>query len=63
MGLRFQRRKQIAPGVRLNLSKSGPGLSFGRRGARVSVGPRGLGATITALGTGLSYIWRSKKKR
>jgi hypothetical protein len=60
---RFQKRKQLAPGVRLNLSKSGAGLSFGPRGARVSVGPRGLGAAVTLLGTGLTYFWRRKSKR
>jgi hypothetical protein len=60
---RFQKRKQLAAGVRLNLSKSGAGLSFGPRGARVSVGPRGLGAAVTLLGTGLTYFWRLKNKR
>jgi hypothetical protein len=60
---RFQKRKQLAPGVWLNLSKSGAGLSFGPPGARVSVGPRGLGAAVTLLGTGLTYFWRRKNKR
>jgi hypothetical protein len=59
---RFQKRKQLAPGVRLNLSKRGAGFSFGRRGASVSVGPRGLGAAVTLLGTGLTYVWRKKKR-
>ena len=59
---RFQKRKRVAPGVRLNLSKSGAGLSFGPRGARVSVGPRGLGAAVTLLGTGLTYVWRKKTR-
>jgi len=60
---RFQRRRQLAPGVRLNVSKRGAGLTFGRRGASVSVGPRGLGAAVTLLGTGLTYVWRQKRKR
>ena len=64
MGFRFQRRKQILPGVRLNIGKRGPGsLSFGRRGARVSVGRSGTQATLTALGTGLSYIFRRSRRR
>lgn len=63
MGWRFQRRKKLLPGVTLNLSKRGPGLSVGRRGARVSVGRRGLGATLTLLGTGLSYVWRRRRTR
>jgi hypothetical protein len=41
MGFGFRKRKRIAPGVFLNLSKGGAGLSFGRRGASVSRSPRG----------------------
>lgn len=63
MGWRLQRRKTLLPGVTLNIGKRGAGLSFGRRGARVSVGRRGLAATISLLGTGLSYIWRRGSKR
>jgi hypothetical protein len=63
MGWRFQRRRTIFPGVRLNVSKRGAGMSVGRRGARVSVGPRGLAATVTLVGTGLSYIWRRRRGR
>ena len=62
MGWRFQKRKKLLPGVTLNLGKRGPGLSVGRRGARVSAGPRGLGATLTLLGTGLSYAWRRRRR-
>ena len=62
MGWRFQKRKKIFPGVSLNLGKRGPGVSVGRRGARVSAGPRGLGGTLTLLGTGLSYVWRRRRR-
>ncbi len=55
MGLRFQRRIRIAPGVHLNLSKSGLGLSVGPRGASVSFGPRGTWTNVGIPGTGLSY--------
>jgi hypothetical protein len=34
MGFRWQRRIKIAPGLRLNVSKSGLGLSVDTRGAR-----------------------------
>lgn len=61
MGFRLQRRRRLAPGVTLNLSKRGGGLSVGPRGAKVSVGARGLGATLTLLGTGLSYLWRRRR--
>jgi hypothetical protein len=63
MGWRFQRRKRILPGVTLNVGKRGLGVSAGRRGARVSAGPRGVGATLTLLGTGLSYVWRRSRRR
>jgi uncharacterized protein (TIGR03382 family) len=62
MGWRFQRRKRLAPGLRLNLSRRGAGLSVGRRGARNSAGPRGLTGTLTLLGTGLSYVWRRRRR-
>jgi uncharacterized protein (TIGR03382 family) len=59
---RFQRRRRIFPGVTLNLSKRGAGLSVGPRGAKVSAGPRGMSATLTLLGTGLSYLWRRRRR-
>jgi len=55
MALRFWRRVRLAPGLTLNLSKSGASLSVGRRGARFTVGPRGRRATVGIPGTGLFY--------
>ena len=55
MGFRFWRRVKIAPGLTLNLSKSGGSLSFGPRGAKFTVGPRGKRATVGIPGTGLFY--------
>jgi len=55
MSFRFWRRIRIAPGVTLNLSKSGGSLSFGPRGAKFTVGPRGKRATVGIPGTGLFY--------
>lgn len=55
MGFRFWRRMKIAPGVTLNLSKSGGSLSFGPRGAKLTVGPRGVRGTVGLPGTGLFY--------
>lgn len=61
VGLRYQKRKKLLPGVTLNIGKRGPSsISFGRRGARVAVGRRSLQATLTLLGTGLSYVRRRK---
>jgi len=62
MGWRFQKRRTIAPGVRLNLGKRGASVSVGPRGAKLNVGPRGIGATLTLLGTGLSYVWRKNRR-
>lgn len=55
MGFRFRRSVRIAPGIRLNLSKSGVGVSAGPSGARVGVGPRGVHGSLGIPGTGLHY--------
>ena len=55
MGLRLFRRIKIAPGITLNLSKSGLSASAGVRGARVTLGPRGVRRTVGIPGTGISY--------
>ena len=55
MAFRFFRRIRIAPGVTLNVSKSGPSLSLGPRGAKMTVGPRGTRLTGGLPGTGLHY--------
>jgi hypothetical protein len=55
VGLRFFRRVGLMPGVRMNLSRSGPSLSFGVRGAHVTVGSKGVRRTVGVPGTGLFY--------
>lgn len=55
MGFRFFRRIKVAPGVTVNLSKSGGSLSVGPRGAKVTVGPRGVRKTVGIPGTGLYH--------
>ena len=55
MGFRFRKSIKLMPGVKLNISKSGLGVSAGVRGARVSVGPRGTHTSVGIPGTGLSY--------
>jgi len=56
MGLRFQKKIRILPGIYLNLSKSGLSVSAGGHGATVNVGTSGRKtATIGVPGTGLSY--------
>ena len=53
MGVRFHRSLKIAPGIRLNVSKSGLGVSVGPRGAKLSVGPNGVYTNVGIPGTGI----------
>jgi len=46
MSFRSWRRVRIAPGITLNLSKSGGSLSFGSRGEKFTIGQRGKRATV-----------------
>jgi hypothetical protein len=55
MAFRLFRRIKIAPGITLNLSKSGLSASAGVRGARVTLGTRGVRRTVGVPGTGISY--------
>ena len=56
MGLRFQRRIKILPGLHINLSKSGVGLSVGTRGAHIGIDSRGRRYTSVGVpGTGVSW--------
>lgn len=64
MGLRFQKRIRLAPGLTLNVSKRGVSLSVGRRGATLNVGaPGGPRATVGVPGSGLSYTLRLQRLR
>lgn len=56
MGLRFRKSIKIAPGIRMNISKSGIGFSAGVKGARISVNSKGrVTKTVSIPGTGISY--------
>lgn len=56
MGLRFQRRIKVLPGVRIELSKSGVGFSVGGRGAHFGIDSRGRRYTSVGLpGEGASW--------
>ena len=54
MAFRFRKSVKLFPGVRINLSKSGPSLSVGGRGHTLNVSKRGTRATVGIPGTGLS---------
>ena len=51
MGLNYRHSVKIGSHTRLNLSKSGIGISTGVKGARVSVGPHGVKKTVGIPGT------------
>jgi hypothetical protein len=59
MPLRFYRRVHILPGVSVNMSRSGPSLSLGVRGAHVTVGRNGVSRSVGIPGTGVYYTSRS----
>jgi hypothetical protein len=57
MGFGFRKRKRIAPGLFLNLSKRGAGVSVGRRGATMS--QSGTGRRQLSLGW-KGLFWRKR---
>lgn len=54
MAIRFQKRITLAPGLRMNLSRSGISWSAGPRGASITMGKRGTYLNAGIPGTGLS---------
>ena len=52
--MRFNKRIKIAPGIKLNVSKSGVSTTVGGRGASVNVGKKGTYLNTSLPGTGLS---------
>ncbi|GHV13537.1 hypothetical protein FACS1894169_00760 [Bacteroidia bacterium] len=46
MGLSYRKRTKIAPGINLNISKSGPSISVGPKGAKINVGKKGVYSSI-----------------
>lgn len=67
MGLRFYKRVKIAPGITMNISKSGASFSFGPKGMKYTVGPKGTRTTFGIPGTGLYYTtsksWKSREQK
>jgi hypothetical protein len=64
MGMKFRKRIKIAPGVNINLSKSGASVSVGKPGATVNVGGKdGARATVGIPGSGLSHTEQLYKPR
>lgn len=61
MGFRFFKRIKVAPGITMNLSKTGASFSFGPRGMKYTVGSKGTRTTFGIPGTGLYYTQYNKK--
>ena len=52
--MRFTKRIKIAPGIKLNISKSGISGTFGAKGASVNIGKNGTYLNTGIPGTGIS---------
>lgn len=63
MGFKFRKSKKILPGVRLNFSKKGMGVSFGGKHARYSISPTGRRTTSFKIAPGLTYSTSSGGKK
>lgn len=62
MPLRFWRRIKVAPGVSLNLGKTGTSVSIGPRGAKTTFGCGKIRQAVGLPGTGLFYTKVSSAK-
>jgi len=62
MALRIRKSIKIAPGVKINLSKSGISTSLGVKGATVNLSKRGARVTTGLPGTGISSSTLYKSK-
>ena len=64
MGLNFRKSISLGKGLKLNLSKSGPSISFGKSGLRQSVNLKGQTRTTIGIpGTGVYYTKTSNVKK
>src|SRR5512142_2961515 len=61
MPLRFRRTLKIAPGVKLNFSKSGVSTTVGPKGFHFTFGKRGVRRSVSIPGTGVSEVDYIKK--
>lgn len=55
MGWGFRKSFRLGKGIRINLSRSGVGVSVGVRGFRIGIGPRGPYSSVSAGG----FIYRT----
>ena len=63
MGLNFRKSISLGKGLKINLSKSGPSVSFGKSGFRQSINLKGQARTTVGIpGTGVYYTKTSNVK-
>ncbi len=62
MPLRFRRTIKVAPGVKLNLSKSGVSTTVGTKNLKFNFGKRGVKRTVSIPGTGIQEVDYIDKK-
>ncbi len=63
MPIRFRRTLKVAPGVKLNFSKSGISTTVGPKGFHFTFGKRGVRRTVSIPGTGVSEVDYIKKNK
>ncbi len=63
MPIRFRRTLKIAPGVKINFSKSGMSTTVGPKGFHFTFGKRGVRRTVSIPGTGVSEVDYIKKNK
>lgn len=61
MGFRFRRSKKIAPGVKLNVSKSGPSITFGKH-VKTTIGHGRVTRSVRTPVKGLYYSSTTRTK-
>lgn len=60
MAFRFRKSVKVAPGVRLNVSKSGLSTSVGTKGASMNLSSKGTRVSASVPGTGMSWTKRTR---
>ncbi len=64
MGLKFHKKIKILPGLDINLSKKGMGVSIGPKGSKLTINSKGdIYTNISIPGTGVSFREKVNKKK
>ena len=64
MGLKFHKKIKVLPGLDINLSKKGMGVSIGPKGSKLTINSKGdIYTNISIPGTGVSFREKVNKKK